>query len=100
MTSTARYDRDIRNAEQRLAAIGRKETWALTVREQARLAGHGAVVVGMATRLKDSRSARAVEQIWEGAAARIRAEIAAAEKERQRLLDAAADRKAQRGGWW
>jgi hypothetical protein len=97
--NTRRLDAMIATASQKLRAVRNRETWALTASEQIRLAGHGAVVVAKATRLKSSRgSERGMAAIWAGAEDRYAAEVSAATAARTKLLAEAAGNKAMRKG--
>lgn len=103
MANTRQFDRIISAAQTKLAAVQRRETWALTVAEQRKFFASSAVAMAKATRQKSSpRADRAREQVWTAAESRLRAEITAAETARQQLLtQAAADKVARRStGWW
>ncbi|WP_189711673.1 hypothetical protein, partial [Streptomyces anandii] len=76
-----KYDRIIRTAQAKLKGVQARETWALPVRDQAKIAGHVTVVIGKGVRQKSSpRAERGIDQIWSNAEAALRAEISEAEK--------------------
>lgn len=90
--SARRLDRQIRTAQARLEGIDRRETWALTPGEQARLVGNGAAVIARSSR----RAQQAMAEIWEGAERRLVTEITEATKAREAAESEAAARKAAR----
>ncbi|THA28463.1 hypothetical protein [Streptomyces sp. A1547] len=98
-----RLDNLIAVATRKLAGVQRRETWALPAGEQARMAGHVAVIIGKGTRLKSSpRAERGIDTIWNNAEDRLRAEIAAAQTAKAELIHQAAKAKTEKksSGWW
>ncbi|MFE0719273.1 hypothetical protein ACFW2T_33025 [Streptomyces sp. NPDC058892] len=98
-----RLDNLIATAARKLAGVEARETWALPAGEQARMAGHVAVLVAKATRLKDSpRAKRGIDEIWGNAEARLRAEIGAAQTAKAEILHQEAKAKTAKkaSGWW
>ena len=101
--NTRELDRIIKTAQGKLDAIQRRQTWALSGSEQARLAAHGAVVLGKGMRQNSSpRAERAMQGIWEGAESRFRAEIRAANEAKEAATNEAAAAKVakkSKGRW-
>ncbi|MDJ0347284.1 hypothetical protein QMK19_39530 [Streptomyces sp. H10-C2] len=103
MANTRQFDRIIRDTKHKLKAVENHEMWALSAGDQAKLAGYGTLAFAKATRLKSSPMAeRAFDRIWSEAAARLRAEVTAAETAKQQLLNEAAAAKVAKksSGWW
>lgn len=87
----------------RLDAIRKRELWALSPAEQARVLAHATRAGVQIGRGKSGAPAdRAMTRIWDDAAARVQAEEVAKEKaavqKRQAKADAKAARKAK--GWF
>ncbi|MGW1931121.1 hypothetical protein [Streptomyces sp. NPDC001919] len=101
MASTAKFDQAIRTAQAKLAAVQRREMWALPAREQASLARHQATVLRKALKLtSDARADAAIDTIWTTAAQRLAAEIRENETAKSTAITEAAKAKAARKGWW
>ncbi|NEC85031.1 hypothetical protein [Streptomyces sp. SID12501] len=101
--NTRRVDREIQLATRKLTAVREYEMWPLTGSERraiirATVGGSVRVVRGRST----TRAERKLETAWSSAATRLAAEIAAFEKERQRIVNEAAAAKAAKksSGWW
>lgn len=79
-------------------AIQRREMWALTSGEKARMAA-AATVGGFKEGRGNSGSKQGakIDRIWEDAARRVAREEAAVEREREKKAQAKADKKAARG---
>ena len=101
--NTRQFDRMIRDAEAKLQGVRDRKTWALTGREQAKLAAYGSVVLAKGTRLKSSPTAeRGMARVWSEAESRYAAEARAAQQAKEKVLaDAAAAKVAKKSsGWW
>ncbi|MEV6683293.1 hypothetical protein AB0N09_41565 [Streptomyces erythrochromogenes] len=99
-----RLDRVIDAATRKLQGVEKRETWALSGRDQAAMAKHVAVIVakGVRGQRPAPRAERGIELIWENANAQLRAEIAAAQTAKAEIHHQAAKAKAAKksGGWW
>ncbi|MFD9226114.1 hypothetical protein ACFWDI_40375 [Streptomyces sp. NPDC060064] len=103
MANTRRLDREIAAVKRKLERVRSKDSSALPVGDQAKLAGLTGVVFAKATRLKSSPMAeRGAARIWRGAEERFAADLRVLESERQQLIDqeAAARRAKKSSGWW
>ncbi|MFJ5851312.1 hypothetical protein [Streptomyces sp. NPDC092903] len=103
MANTRRLDREIRLAENKLARLRDEDSTALSMGDQAKMAGLAGVVIAKATRLKSAPMAeRAAERIWTSAQERAAADLRVLQSERQQLIDqeAAARRSKKTSGWW
>ncbi|EST17860.1 hypothetical protein [Streptomyces niveus] len=103
MASTRKFDKLIQATASKLAAVRSRDTAALPVGDQAKLAGLGVVVVAKATRLKSSPAAeRGAERIWTGAESKLQAELAAAQAAKAAVLaeEAAAKVAKKSSGWF
>ncbi|MFI7143179.1 hypothetical protein ACIBQ5_37480 [Streptomyces massasporeus] len=101
--NTRQFDRMADAARNKLQGVQKREMWALTAGEQAKLASFGTLAFAKATRLKSSPTAeRGMERIWTNAEARYRAEIKAAEDAKAKVLAEYATAKAAKksGGWF
>lgn len=91
----------IKTTAARLEAVRRRETWALTPGEQARLAARTAQSLSSNDK-RAERGDQGRDAIWESAEARYRRELAAAQAaaERVEAEKAAAKTAKKSGGWW
>lgn len=101
--NTRQFDRMIRTAEAKLNGVRNGEISSLSAGEQARVllhAGRGArrVMRGKSTAPAD----KAIDRIFEGAEARYRAELQAAQTAKQGAINEAAAAKVAKksSGWW
>lgn len=95
--NTRRLDREIQLTTRKLRAVQDREMWPLTGPEKraivrALAGGSVQVVRGRSTK----RSDRKLETAWGAAETRLSAEITALDKERQRIVNAAAAAKVVR----
>lgn len=103
MANTRRLDREIRLAENKLNRLKAEDSTALSMGEQAKMAGLAGVAFAKATRLKSSpRAERAAGRIWTSAQERAAADLRVLQSERQQVIDqeAAARRSKKSSGWW
>jgi hypothetical protein len=102
--NTKQLDRMIQAAERKLAAVERRELWPLEGSERRAILVAGVAGGVKVTRGKSPGKAnRVIEATWANAAARLRAEISAAETAKQKVIDeAAAAKVAKRAAsrWW
>lgn len=102
-SNVRRLDRMIQDAERKLGAVERRELWPLTGSERTTLVTSVGTGTYKAARGKSTGAAeRRIETVWSTAAARLRAEIAAATREKDKAVaDAAGTRVARKSkGWW
>ena len=101
--NTSRLDREIRQTERKIKAVQNEEFWPLTGAERRKV--RGALVGGSYRVLRGKttgRAERALEEAWNTVNTRLSSELAALQKERQRIVDEAAAEKAAKksSGWW
>lgn len=99
MAKIRQFDRTIQGAEQRLAAVERRELWPLDGSERRAIVS--AVAVGgvrAARNRSTARADRAIETTWSNAEARLRSEIAATQRAKAKAIEEAAAKKAR--GWF
>lgn len=101
--NTSRLDREIRQTERKLEAVRKQEMWPLTGQERravlrALAGGSYKVVRGKST----SRADRQLETLWASVQTRLKSELKALQKERQRIVNEAASAKAAKTSfsWW
>lgn len=103
MANVKQFDRIIQLAERKLQAVERRELWPLTGPERRRLLAAGFTGGVKVVRHKSTAKAdRTIETTWANAAARLRSEITAAQRQKQQFIDkTAADKVAKKAGsWW
>lgn len=97
-------DRTIRLAENKLAAVERREMWALTGSEKRKLMGH--LTAGSARVVRHKSTGKhdsAIDQLWENAARRLQTEISATRRVRDQADEEKATAKAKKRAeskWW
>lgn len=101
--NTSRLDREIRQTERKIKAVQKEEFWPLTGAERRKV--RGALVGGSYRVLRGKstgRAERALEEAWNTVNTRLSSELAALQKERQRIVDEAAAEKAAKksSGWF
>ncbi|MBA2945109.1 hypothetical protein [Streptomyces himalayensis] len=101
--NTRRLDREIQLATRKLEAAKKGEMWPLTGAEKravlAALAGGSYKVVRGKS---PGRAERKLETLWASVQTRLKSELKALQKERQRVVNEAASAKAatKSSGWW
>ncbi|MFF4804024.1 hypothetical protein ACFY1U_37555 [Streptomyces sp. NPDC001351] len=101
--NTSRLDREIRQTERKLTAVRNEEMWPLTGAERRKVVA--ALAGGSYRTLRGKstgRAERVLEQVWNSVQTRLSSELAALQKERQRIVGEAAAAKAAKksSGWW
>ncbi|MGP4086129.1 hypothetical protein [Streptomyces sp. KR55] len=101
--NTRRLDREILQTTRKLEAAQKGEMWPLTGPEKravvrALAGGSYKVVRGKST----GRADRKLETLWASVQTRLKSELKALQKERQRVVNEAASAKAAKksSGWW
>ncbi|WP_427165964.1 hypothetical protein ACQF4J_16635 [Streptomyces sp. C1-1] len=101
--NTSRLDREIRQTERKLEAVGKGEMWPLTGQERrAVLRGLAGGSYKVARGKSPARAERKLDTLWQSVQTRLTAELTALQTERQRIVNEAAAAKAAKksSGWW
>ncbi|WEO95313.1 hypothetical protein A6P39_015480 [Streptomyces sp. FXJ1.172] len=101
--NTRRLDCEIGQANRKLEAVRERELWPLTGAEKrAILSAAAGGAIKIVRGRTPARAERNLERAWSGAERRLGAEVSALEKERDRIIAAAAKDKAAKksSGWW
>ncbi|MGP3636462.1 hypothetical protein ACTU45_24425 [Streptomyces sp. 24-1644] len=104
MANTRKLDREIAIVQDKLQRVRSQDSTALSVGDQAKLAGLTGYAVAKAVhRMKSARGAeRTASGIWARAEERLAADLQVLQSERQQLVvaEAAARREKKKSGWW